>query len=75
MKKLDKFKAKNTINPQQASHLLFTWLCYDSEHADLYRCLLAHKTVLCFQSRAGTQENMWDITPSAYHHQVYLITA
>lgn len=75
MTKLDEFKAKNTINPQQASHLLFTWLCDDSERAALYRCLLEHKTVLCFQSRADTKENAWETTPSQYQQQAYLITA
>ena len=77
MGKLTDFDAVNAADPGAASHLLFKWLCDDTDRAALYRELLNSnpKRVLKFQSRANTRQHPWDAGPDQFQQDAYLITA
>lgn len=77
MGKLTDFDAVNSADPGAASHLLFKWLCDDTDRAALYRELLNSnpKRVLKFQSRANTRQHPWDAGPDQFQQDAYLLTA
>ena len=76
--RLSQFDAAEKVDPGAASHLLFKWLCDDTDRAALYRELLnsTPQRVLKFQSRANAKEHPWDSSgPDQFHQDAYLITA